>query len=179
MQFKTPILLLAGLLALSLTSVSSHAITFDYSYTFGSGVVVSGSLDGDLNGQFVENVSNVSVFFDGTPMPGTIFSAHHTGFVWVNGGPIFSFDVFQNNFRFINSDFLNGDNSYNSFFEILFGVAAAESALVGFTVDNPPLQANWSLTARSTSSVPDLGATLPLFSAALAGLAWFNRRRRH
>jgi hypothetical protein len=49
-----------------LASVSAHADTFDFSYTFNDGPVITGSLSGTLVGGAVQNISDVHVALDGT-----------------------------------------------------------------------------------------------------------------
>ena len=64
-----------------LASVSAHAETFDFSYTFNDGPVVTGSLEGTLVGDAVQNISNVHVALNGTSLTvnaveGNRFSVH-------------------------------------------------------------------------------------------------------
>jgi hypothetical protein len=61
---------LCGILALVLALGTARGDTFNFSYLFGDGLLVTGSLDGTANGNFVENVTNVSVFFDGNALTG-------------------------------------------------------------------------------------------------------------
>jgi len=171
-------------LALSFIAASSYGSSYDYSFTFNSGLVVSGTLDGDANGDFVENVSNVTVFFNGFPMSGTptnpapiIYTAKLVDYSFV-AGPIVSFDVNQNNFVFANSDFAAGDFSYTSFFEFS-GSAYAYAIDVDLSLGDfeyTHAQTRWSLTP-STVKVPDAGTMLPLLGVVLVSLGWFSRRR--
>lgn len=175
-------------LILGLSSVASYGTTFDYSYTFAgniftsiAGDVVSGSFEGDVNGNFVENISNVSVFVDGVAMTGTFFSA---GFYpdgpqepW--GGPaIVSFDAAQNNFGFFNSP-----GTFYSGFYMIHGQnwsEVAKSFLGTITrYDTPVATANWSLTARTsgTQSVPDGGNMAMMLGGGLVCLVAAGRRK--
>jgi hypothetical protein len=170
---------LAGLLALGLMLGSARADTFNFSYVFGDGLAVTGSLNGTANGNFVENVTNVSVFFDGNALPGTVFTSRFDGASYLDG-PIVSFDALQNNFIFANSDLANGDFSFDSIFYMLNAsvfsdTAVAYSALGHASQDDPTVSTSWSL---SRAAVPDQGTTLALFALGLVVLGWLHSRSR-
>lgn len=183
MKNHAKVLLILGL-ALGLSPAASLAVPFNFSYTFGDGLLVTGSLDGTENGQFVDNVTNVAVFFNGQAMSGSIYSAQlDAGFNYL-AGPIVSFDALQNNFFFINSDVASGNFAYDSFFSIVNASVYADTAtaqafplgLFG-SQDAPTIGASWSLTQ---APVPEPGSTfalLVLAFAALIGLAQKNARR--
>jgi hypothetical protein len=60
-----------ALAALALAfSASTNAATFEYSYTYNNGTRISGTLTGSLIGDFVQNVSDISVFANGVPLTG-------------------------------------------------------------------------------------------------------------
>lgn len=89
--------------AIALLSFSARADIFDFSYTFGSGDVASGSLTGTQNGNFVENVSAVHVFLNGTALAGSDLYQPYTfsaGCCYVNANPVISFNGNLNNFIF-------------------------------------------------------------------------------
>jgi hypothetical protein len=147
-------------------AVSSYANTFDYSYTFSDGLVVSGTLQGTASGDYVTGVSDVTVNINGTPLTGTIFAATLGGSGWENG-PVISFDAANNNFLFINSDVVHGDYGYTTdfyFFQDMVGVAG-----VDFNFAAP---ASWSLT----DPVPDGGYTAMLCGMSLLALGWLRRK---
>ena len=161
-------------LVLSLAATSAQATFFSYEYTFGDGLVVSGSLDGTQKGNFVENVSNVSVFFNGTAMLGTIFTANYDGTGYLNS-PVVSFDALQNNFLFANSDLAAGDFGYDSVFYMFNASVFADTAVAFSTMgfasqDWPTADGKWSLT------VPEGGSTVLLLCGAGVGLAFVRRR---
>jgi hypothetical protein len=161
-------------LALGLTVSSSYGTLFSYSYLFGDGLSVTGSLDGTQNGNFVENVSNVSVFFNGTAMPGTVFAASYDGANYVSG-PVVSFDALQNNFIFADTDFAAGDQAYKSIFYMLNASVYADTALafsdLGFaSQDWPTSRESWTL------KVPDGGSTIVLMGLAMIGMALARRK---
>jgi len=96
---------MAGALTAIFTAGSVHATTFNYSYTFSDGFIVSGSLDGTLDqtGDLVENVDNVTVFFGRVSIGDTVITAHSDGYYWVLGDPVVSVDGQLNNFYFANN----------------------------------------------------------------------------
>jgi hypothetical protein len=53
--------------ALTLATSASAAI-FEYSYTYNNGNTVSGTFSGDLNGDYIGSVSNITVLSNGVPL---------------------------------------------------------------------------------------------------------------
>jgi hypothetical protein len=166
-------------LALGLGAGSASATSFTYSYTFGDGQVVSGSLDGTQSGNFIEGVSNVSVFFDGIALLDPVFTAKYdeASSSYLTGAVV-SFDALQNNFFFVNSDLAAGDFGFDSIFYMAnaadFGGATAVAfSTLGFaSQDSPTVSGSWSLTA-----VPEGGATIAFLGMAMVGLAWVRRQQ--
>jgi PEP-CTERM motif len=103
---------LALALVIAVCSFSAKAAVFDFSYTFGSGDVASGSLTGTQNGNFVDSVSNVSVFLNGTALIGNpnLYQPYNflAGCCFVAGAPVISFNGNLNNFIFANGPPNNG-----------------------------------------------------------------------
>lgn len=170
--FRLPLLILV----LGFTAGSSYGTTFNYSYTFEDGLEVSGTLDGTQNGNFVDNVSNVSLFFDGGDLSGTIYTSMYDGLNYLSG-PVVSFDALQNNFLFATSDLAGGDFAYNSIFYMLNSSVFEDTALAFSTAgagyasqDFPTSSGRWSLT------VPDGGSTIIFMALSMAGLAWIRRK---
>jgi hypothetical protein len=170
-----------AIVAVGLMLNAAYGAAFNFSYIFGDGLNISGALSGTQNGLFVDNVSNVTLFFNGVPAPGVIFSSRYDSASpnsYING-PIISFDVTRNNFVFSNSNIASGDFSYNSIFYILnktvssFDTAAALSTSLGAfgSQDLPSIARSWSLAA---STVPEGGITFALLGAALAGMIWLR-----
>lgn len=91
-------------LAIASCSFSARADLFNFSYTFGSGDVASGSLTGTQNGIFIESVSNVSVFFNGVALAGNpnLYQPYSflAGCCFVAGTPVISTNGNLNNFIF-------------------------------------------------------------------------------
>jgi len=145
---------------LSLTAVTAFGDSYDFSYLFASGDIVSGSLIGTTNGNFIENVSNVTIAINGN---------QEIGPVVLQSTEIFSFSAQQSNIIITGPTFF-----LLSAFTGVGGVAQAFNGSV-HTADIPFLPANWSLTDRS-ASVPDDSATAIMLGIALAGVAYFRRK---
>jgi hypothetical protein len=157
---------------------SAHGTTFDYSYVFGDGLTISGSLDGTQNGLFVEDVSNVTLFFNGVQTPGSVYQASFLDGLYLSD-PVISFDAMQNNFFFADTDLAGGDFGYNSIFYLLNGSADSDAAFaLSYPLDYfgsqdaPAVAGNWSLTA---SAVPDRGSNLAMLALAILGLLVVQR----
>ena len=105
-----------ALAALFATSPASASQTFDYSYTFDTGQVVSGSFTGTAAGDLISDLSNISASIDGVALPqsGNLFSESWVGFNSGHGAPgaVVSFDGLQSNFIF-------GDNALDSYFYVV------------------------------------------------------------
>lgn len=151
--------------------------TFNYSYLFADELHITGSFEGTQNGQYVENVSNLSLFFNGAAAPGSIYaSAYDEATFSYLPGPVIWFAAELNNFFFTNSDYAGWDLTGDTFFGLSNGTAAAQSFTLGFSgsYDQPIVQGSWSLS--EATSVPDSGATGLMLGTALVGLCWWRRR---
>lgn len=56
---------LLSILTLAFGAATAHAALWNYSYTFESGKVISGSFTGDVNGDYVDHIGNISAQYDG------------------------------------------------------------------------------------------------------------------
>jgi hypothetical protein len=135
-----------GLIALGLITVSSYGALYNYSYVFADGNTVAGTVSGTPNGPYLDNVANMTVSFNGTPMSGTVYTAkfNYGVYNWVYGPGTFGFGAGQNNFMFINSDFLNNDNSYTEVFSMRQGGVYARCDSQNLVKD--VADGTWSLT---------------------------------
>ena len=161
----------AVLTALAAASVAHAASTFNYSYTFGSGDVVTGSFTGNASGNLVTNLSNITAFIDGTPLngSGSLFNALYTG-GWTADAGVASFDGTQNDFLFIDSHYPIDYNYSNYFYSIS---SVNTFAVAGGHYDGEILNTgNWKLT----SAVPETG-NVALMLAGL-GLVGMSLRRQ-
>ena len=168
---KNLLKLTAGLgLALGLAAGSARATMFDFSYIFGDDSVVNGTLTGDLNGNLVDNVANVTVWFNGGASLGS-FSGFASDF---SSPPVVSLDATANDFYFVSDD---PDNF--AVFSMLSGSGTADATFPdGGAGDNPLNPARWTLTAETAAAVPDSGGTLLLLGTGLGALGWLQRRSR-
>jgi hypothetical protein len=163
-----------------LASVSAHAETFDFSYTFGDGPVVTGSLEGTLVGDVVQNISDVHAALNGTAFTGTLnVAGWNAGTSLFDSTAVVSTDASKNNFVFADADAakLNTGN-FTNLFEMITndpnanGVFATNAKITDGANSAFDLAPNgsWSL-----APVP-LPAGLLLFSSGL-GLFGALRRR--
>lgn len=188
---------LAAVIVMALCTFSAKAGVFDFSYTFGSGDVVSGSLSGTQNGNFVDNVSNVSVFFNGNPFIGNpnLYQPYYAleGCCFLPGAPVISFDANLNNFSFSDAppntpaaNYFNMNGTDKDFWwtgdrsPLRYAMAWTGTVSVGDVTANSPTYpgangefnaAKWSLNA-----VPE-PATLALMSLGMLGVVVSRRRK--
>jgi len=112
--------------ALAAGSAAQASQTFDYSYTFNTGDVISGSFNGTANGNLINDLSNITASFDGHALngSGSLHDAFYTdaggdcGSCWSAGGAVVSFNGLQSNFLFIDSNFPANSNYTNYFYVI-------------------------------------------------------------
>jgi len=126
--------LFAGAAALAVASVSAHATTFDFSYTFNPALysgdvtndnhslVVSGSFTGTLNGTLISDIANAQVAINGVSFNGPLLvSAWNAGTAtWDDGvAPVISTtDVNSNNFVFADTDVATNPGGVSNYFFI-------------------------------------------------------------
>ena len=124
MQFRN-ITLLVALVSLAFAGATNAQSVFNFSYTFADGGIVTGSLTGTPDGNFVDNVSNVTMSYvnpdqsiDITePTPIYIYQEEtiDNRITYVNGAVV-SFDPTQNNFVFSTGTFKpSRGESYDAF----------------------------------------------------------------
>jgi hypothetical protein len=198
--------IIASLVMLALTG-SLRADLFDFSYQFGDGQTVTGSFNGTAGGATITDASNFSVLVDGlqfylVPPAAPVFGAKYTQGSGYSSGPIFAYDIHQNNFEIGNADFANGDFGGNWYFNLGLNEANKFVATLNFTgwglvsdglggyvpgpsaqgADGDPQQWQWSLvdvtdpTGGGVFGVPDASGTFGLLGAAVGALALFRAR---
>lgn len=167
---------------------------YNYQYTFIDGKVFSGSFAGTLvDGIMVSDISNVSASYDGVALSGSghLFVASiayeaSSGYHWVQGGAVASFDGKSNNFMFADvvsmASFKYGTDYVTSYcypvgcvtklFESHIGALSDPWKIEeGFPIAYDP--ARWSLI--QVAAIPE-PSTLALLSAGLLLMAASRRR---
>lgn len=91
-----------------LATANTLAATYSYSYAFGNGKLVSGTVDGIANGNLVTDLTNITANINGVPFAGNgslrDWHRDNTNASLVQGGGVISFNGAQNNFIFMNSE---------------------------------------------------------------------------
>ena len=179
------------MLLTSLASLPASAALYNFSYTFTGGMSVTGSLTGNLVGDYVQNIGDVQVFFNGVQNTGTQYAVNYNpSFGWDNtANATVSTNASLNNFLFINSNYPS-DLSYTNYFYMrnngFYSDAYAWNSATGsggfdyVYPSNPNYSTgigHWSLTeATPVSAVPE-PETYAMLLVGL-GLIGFSARRR-
>jgi len=189
-----PTFLMFTAISLVFAVSSASANTFAYSYSFEKGLIVSGTFDGTANGNLINDISNVSVVFNGEALNGTIsIQSMVTPGQWVfqDGGAYISFDGTQNNFQFnFYGNYTSGDAGYYGYVASFWGgqEPGTQPVISAFLVDKTtitfsgatdgPLNKSWLITDLSTPSVPDSGMTGGMLLFSIFGLIGFTGLKR-
>ena len=110
-------------------SFAAHAngvATFDFTYTFDSGQVITGSFNGIENGNLIGDLSNISVSLNGVPFngSGSLFASSYTApgsdcsTCWASGGGVVSVNGLQSNFLIIDSNYPT-TGTYSNYFYVI------------------------------------------------------------
>lgn len=174
-HFRNRLAALACVATLGLAG-TAHATTFDFSYTFASGAVVTGSVDGTRDGAYVDNLSNLQLSYNGHE-----FSSATTGLTWDPASTSFSADPVRLAFDGSNNEFLFSDGTLSFGFVndvANFGgpsVFASDLDLVSNNADSDGAITQWSLAA---APIPEPGSVaLMLAGLGLVGAAARRRAR--
>lgn len=173
------ILMAAACLA-ALSSAAAQAGVLNVSYTFDDSTTISGQITGDVVGGFLENISDVHLFMNGTAFNGPLLVGawdSAAGMFDTSVAPTLSLtDAALNNFIFADGSTPLGSDTTNWFYMSSAAdlLAAGAPAVFGALVDGTA--AFDDVPNGSWRAVP-LPATGLLFCAA-GGLAAALRRRR-
>jgi len=179
-------------ITLGLVATSALANTYNYSYEFldkdtgNVAFLVSGTLAGDpsADGKYVENVRDVTLVLNYTPVTGSIFTytmitvsppnGNPYG-MWIPGAQV-AFEGIDNNFLFMDTDYFVTQDPYHHYFMLKDppwdSIAAAYQDPTKWE-NKPMVNERWSLTP---ASVPEGGLTIGLLGLALGGLGYLRRR---
>jgi hypothetical protein len=166
---------------LTLSVASSYGESFDYSaFNLADDVIVSGSFDGTLNGNVITDVSDASVFINGTSL-GSITVRSFSNDSFVDGGAEVSLDAKQNNFFFAAAGF--DSISQDSFFSLTDPAVDFNNPFIRYTdagVDGsrdywPTQFFEWSVIDTGASPVPDASSTLVILGISVVAMALFRQ----
>jgi hypothetical protein len=166
------------------TAAAAHAEQFNFSYQFADASVITGTLSGQLDGQFVDNVSDVHLWLNGSAFSGSLFAAawNTTTANWDNTTPArVSTDASLNNFIFADANVPTDFNVSNYFYMVNDPASLGHEAFAtnlnngGIALDNPIDNGKWTLT--EVAAVPE-PATYAMFLAGASLLAAAVRRSR-
>jgi hypothetical protein len=172
--------LAAGLLLAAATSADANTYTFTYvfvHYSWSDDTIVTGSVDGDANGDLITNLSNVKLAINGVDFGENVQISG-----WASPGATMSFSGKKNEFTLTSADNL-------MFFGMtyLFNVGPRDPAVIfrravdqdqqRFDAADMYTSGSWQIADTAVTPVPE-PASYALFLSGIAIVAAAARRRK-
>ncbi|MGK7932814.1 MAG: PEP-CTERM sorting domain-containing protein [Microcystaceae cyanobacterium] len=149
-----------------LEATPSLAASFDFSYTFGTGNVLTGTIDGDVNGDLVENLSNVVATIDGVSVPTDLLDSESNQVDTTGLPPVISFSGAKMDIVVGNNDLSQGFRlDIGTFNEAAFGLGGVTPNFTSETFN----ASNWTLTPQDTQTTPEPSTILGLLAVGSIG----------
>jgi PEP-CTERM motif len=177
---------------------NAYATTFDFSYTFDTHEVISGSFTGNQSGQDITGIANISASLNGHSVTGPLSAMSYTAAgsncgsasCFSGTGAVVSFNPLNNNFMFIDTDsptdFIN-QNYTNVFYIIPWPNPGETEATSYYHPPNPNkiidsyngsyIPNNWILTSVSAVPEPSTWAMMILGFAGVGFMAYCRKSK--
>ncbi len=164
----------------------ANAATFQYSFDFGNGDVVSGMFDGTANGNLVTGLSNISASYNGVAFNGSgslfVYSyGTYSDYYRLSPGTGYaSFDGTNNNFLFFNLDVTKAfpavpANFFYSSLNLSESKVSTSQGSSSILNNYGNFGQYWNLTQVNPVPEPE---TLAMMLLGLPMIAWTVRRRK-
>ncbi len=152
---------LISMTALSAITSGAFAATYDWSYVYSSGFVISGTVEGVMNNGGITVADGSTVNFNGRTELG-MFSSSSNNFTWSTADGFMSFDGAANNFALSDADYPEDQNWS------IFVLNTPERTRFSSSFESETYSADrWSLAAAGAVPEP---STFALIGLGLFGM---------